>query len=153
MTVFQCDEAWSPDFDRFELAFSRLGSSFLDRFGQKINQKFGWMRTEKSVQRQTKCAAVKIHFSVFSFHFSVFIFQFLDFFPSYSCYSFDSWLTIFAFSELFAFSEQSVIHESNAVSQGFARTLLKEGDHETGQGQAIRSSWPPNGTNQGPKSS
>jgi hypothetical protein len=44
----QCDEAWSPDFDRFELAFSRLGSSFLDRFGQKINQKFGWMRTGKS---------------------------------------------------------------------------------------------------------
>ncbi len=42
----QCDEAWSQDFDRFELAFSRLGSSFLDRFGQKINQKFGWMRTE-----------------------------------------------------------------------------------------------------------
>ncbi len=93
------------------------------------------------------------HFSFFIFHFSFFSFQFLDFFPSYSCYSFDSWFTIFAFSELFAFSEQSVIHESNAVSQGFARTLLKEGDHETGQGQAIRSSRPSNGKNQGPKSS
>ena len=46
-----------------------------------------------------------------------------------------------------------MIHESNAVSQGFARRLLKEGDHETGQDQAIRSSWPSNGKNQGPKSS
>gem|GEM_PF-6330787 len=87
---------------------------------------------------------MKIQFSVFSLQ---------DFFPSYSCYSFDSRFTIFAFPELFAFPEQGVIHESNAVSQGFARTLLKEGDHETGQDQAIRSSWPPNGTNQGPKSS
>jgi len=48
----------------------------------------------------------------FSFPFSVF--RFWDFFPSYSRYSFDSWFTIFAFSE------QSVIHESNAVSEGFA---------------------------------
>jgi hypothetical protein len=48
MTVFPCDEAWSPDFVRFELASNRFGSSFLERFGQKIHQKFGWMRTEKS---------------------------------------------------------------------------------------------------------
>ena len=48
MTVFQCDAAWSPDFDRFELACIRFGLSFLGKFGQKINQKFGWMRTGKS---------------------------------------------------------------------------------------------------------
>ena len=33
------DEAWSRDCDRFELAFSRLGSSFLGRFGQKISDR------------------------------------------------------------------------------------------------------------------
>ena len=43
------DEAWSRDFDRFELVSNRFGSSFLSRFGQKINQKFGWMRTGKSL--------------------------------------------------------------------------------------------------------
>ena len=53
MTVFQCDEAWSPDFDRFELVSNRFGSSFLGRFRQKISdrksiRKFGWMRTGKS---------------------------------------------------------------------------------------------------------
>jgi hypothetical protein len=42
MTAFQCDEAWSPDFDRFELAFSRRGSSFLGSFGQKIHQEI-WL--------------------------------------------------------------------------------------------------------------
>ena len=46
------DEAWSPDFDRFELVCNRFGSSFLERFGQKISdrksiRKFGWMRTGK----------------------------------------------------------------------------------------------------------
>jgi hypothetical protein len=53
MTVFQCDEAWSPDFDRFELVSNRFGSSFLGRFRLKISdrksiRKFGWMRTGKS---------------------------------------------------------------------------------------------------------
>ena len=37
MTVFQCDESWSPDFVRFELAFNRFGSSFLDRLGQRLH--------------------------------------------------------------------------------------------------------------------
>jgi len=48
-------------------------------------------------------------------------FQFSEsrvFFSSCSRDSYDSWFTIFAFFE------QSVIHESTAVFRGFARTLL-----------------------------
>ena len=40
--IAQCDEAWSRDFDRFELASDRFGSSFLDRFRQKIHQEI-WL--------------------------------------------------------------------------------------------------------------
>ena len=36
------DEAWSRDFDRFELVSNRFGSSFLGRFGQKIHQEI-WL--------------------------------------------------------------------------------------------------------------
>ena len=42
------DEAWSRGFDRFELVSNRFVSAFLGSFGQKIHQKFGWMRTGKS---------------------------------------------------------------------------------------------------------
>jgi len=71
-----------------------------------------------SVQPQTQCGAVKIPFSVFRFQnpeissplFSSPLFSS----PLYSCDSFYSWFTIFAF---FA---QDVIHESNAVFNGFA---------------------------------
>ena len=45
--------AWSRDCDHFELVSNRFGSSFLDRFRQKISdrkslRKFGWMRTGTS---------------------------------------------------------------------------------------------------------
>ena len=66
-------------------------------------------------------------FSVFSFQFSVFSFQFSGYrvqgtgyrvqnlgISSYSCDSFYSWFTIFAFFD------KDVIHESNAVFHGLA---------------------------------
>ena len=40
--IAQCDEAWSPDCDPFELASDRFRSSFLGRFGQKIHQEI-WL--------------------------------------------------------------------------------------------------------------
>ena len=79
--IAQCDEAWSPDFVRFELAFNRFRSSFLDRFGQKIHQEI-WLdekwkiRSTTNQVRGCENSVFSFQFSVFSFQFSVFSFQF-----------------------------------------------------------------------------
>ena len=92
------------------------------------------VKKDKRVQRKTECAVGKIQFSVFSFQFSVFSFQSAECsfqsavfrvqsaecrvqnleISSYSCDSFYSWFTIFAFFD------KDVIHESNGGFHGLA---------------------------------
>jgi hypothetical protein len=104
--------------------------AIVKKAGSTTNRVRGWENSVFSFQ----FSVFSFQFSVFSFQFSVFSFQFSVFsfqgagcrvqgagcrvqnleISSYSCDSFYSWFTIFAFFD------KDVIHESNAVFNGLA---------------------------------